>query len=139
MVQLKAQRQQQAALEHAGWHALRVADGAEQDRVVRFQSVQVGVREQLAGSQVAAGAEIEIGRFHVVAHGVENFEALRHDFWSDAVAREHCNFHILKPSSHIVETSFRLSPRAALVGRFRLPNPRGQLLGSAKVAAQRHQ
>ena len=34
VVQLEAQRQQQAALQHAGGHGTRVADGAQQDSVV---------------------------------------------------------------------------------------------------------
>ena len=54
VVELEPQPQQQAALEDARRHR-RVADRAEQDRVVLAQLVEHRVRQQLAGA-VPAGA-----------------------------------------------------------------------------------
>ena len=59
VVELEAQPQQQPALEDARRHA-RVADRAEQDRVVLAQLVEHRVRQQLAGALPARGTEVVV-------------------------------------------------------------------------------
>ena len=60
VVEREAQPQQQPALEDAAGHA-RVADGAEQDRVVAAQLVEHRVGQGLAGRVPAPGAEVVLG------------------------------------------------------------------------------
>ena len=57
VVELEAQPQQQSALEDARRHA-RVADRAEQDRVVLAQLLEHRVGQQLAGALPARGAQV---------------------------------------------------------------------------------
>ena len=61
LVELEAQLEQQTALEHAGRHA-RVADRAEQDRVVLGQLAEHRVGQHLAGAVVARGTEVVVGQ-----------------------------------------------------------------------------
>ena len=60
MVELEAEPQQQAALEHAARHA-RVADRAEQDRVVPLDLLEHRVGQRLPGPVPAPRAEIVAG------------------------------------------------------------------------------
>ena len=60
VVEGEPQLQQQAALEHAAGHR-RVADRAEQDRVVAAQLVEHRVGQRLAGRVPAPGAEVVLG------------------------------------------------------------------------------
>ena len=85
LVEVEAQLQQQAALEHARRHG-RVADRAEQDRVVPGQLVEHRVGQHLAGAEVAGGAQVVLGGLAAGQDGVEDLEALRHHLGADAVA-----------------------------------------------------
>ena len=91
VVEGEAQRQQHAPLEHAARHA-RVADGAEQDRVVAAQLLEDGVGQRLAGGVPAAGTEVVLGRRElrtaVAGDGVEDLEALGDDLGADAVTAD---------------------------------------------------
>ena len=88
VVQREAQLEQQPALEHARGDA-RVADGAQQDRVVRADRVEVGVRQRLAGRVPAARAQVEVRRRHrdraAVQRGVQRQQTLLDDLRADAV------------------------------------------------------
>ena len=87
VVELEAQGQQHAALQHAGRHG-RVADRAEQDRVVGAQLLEHRGRQGLAGAVVEPGAQVVLlgGHGHVAAHGVKDLEGLGHHLGADAVA-----------------------------------------------------
>ena len=91
MVEGEAQRQQHAALEHAARHA-RVADGAEQDRVVAPQLLEHRVGQGLAGRVPAAGAEVVLGGRDLEParrrDRVEDLQALGDDLRADAVAAD---------------------------------------------------
>ena len=89
VVEGEPQPEQQPALEHAAGHR-RVADGAEQDRVVAAQLVEHAVRQRLAGGVPAARAEVVLGGLELDAGGagdrVEDAHALGDDLRPDAVA-----------------------------------------------------
>jgi hypothetical protein len=93
VVEREAQLEQQPPLEDARGD-LRVADRAEQDRLVPADRLEVRVRERLAGRVPAAGAEVEVGgaHRHVAARErrVEGQQALLDDLGADAVACDHC-------------------------------------------------
>ncbi len=92
VVEGEAQLEQQPALQDTGRDA-RVADGAEQDRVVGLELLQHTVREGLPGAVVAAGAEVVLGRLHLDVRGeggAEDLEAFGHHFLADAVTGDHC-------------------------------------------------
>ena len=87
MVELEAQGQQDAALEHARRHG-GIADGAEQDRVVGAQLLEHRGRQGLAGAVVEPGTQVVLlsGHGHIAADGVEDLEGLGHHLGADAVA-----------------------------------------------------
>ena len=91
VLQGEPDRQQHAALEDAARDA-RVADGAEQDRVVALQLVQDAVGQRLAGGVPAAGAEVVLGRGDLRAarrrDGLEDLEPLGDDLGADPVAAD---------------------------------------------------
>ena len=60
MVELEPQPEQQATLQHTRRNA-RVADGAEQDRVVAANLLQHGVRQRLPRRMPTLRAEVELG------------------------------------------------------------------------------
>ena len=60
VVELEAQSQEKAALEHAAGHA-RVADRAEQDRVVPLDLLEHRVGKRLPGAVPAPRAEVVVG------------------------------------------------------------------------------
>jgi hypothetical protein len=87
MVELEPEPQEQTALEDAARHA-RVADGAEQDRVVPADLRQHRIGQRLAGRVPAAGAEVVVRRLHggdAVDRGAQDLEPLGHDLGTDAV------------------------------------------------------
>ena len=88
VVEGEPELQQQAALEHPGRDA-RVADRAEQDRVVLADLLQLGVRQRLAGGVPALRAEVVLGPLerHAVLCGdrVEHLERLGGHLGSDPV------------------------------------------------------
>ena len=86
-VELEAQPQQQAPLEHAGRHLGR-ADRAEQDGVEAAQLVEHAVGQHLAGAEVAGSAEVELGGVEVDAGGAHDLEGLGHDLGADAVSAD---------------------------------------------------
>ena len=94
VVELEAQPQQQPALEHARRHA-RVADGAEQDRVVPAQLAEHRVGQHLAGAVPARGAQVVRRRLDAGHHLAQDLEALRHHLGADAVAGDHREPHDL--------------------------------------------
>ena len=89
VVEGEAQLQQQPALEHARGHA-RIADGAQQDRVVHGEARHVLVGERLARAVPAARAEVEVGGLDAHPGGLEGgaqgAQALGDDLLADAVA-----------------------------------------------------
>ena len=91
VVEGEAQLEQQPALQDAGGHA-RVADRAEQDRVVALELGEHLVRQRLAGGVVAAGAEVVLGALHLHVlrqRGLQDLEGLGGDLDADAVAGDH--------------------------------------------------
>ena len=91
VVELEPQPQQQAALEDAAGHR-RVADRAEQDRVVPAQLVEHRVRQRLAGRVPASGAEVVLGRRRRRRRGrgdrTQHLEALGDHLGPDPVAAD---------------------------------------------------
>ncbi len=79
--------QQQAAFEHAGRHVGR-SDRAEQDRVVAAELLERLVGEHLAGCEVAAAAEVVVGRVERDPRGAHDLERLRGHLGADAVAAD---------------------------------------------------
>ena len=96
VVELEAQAQQQAALEDAAGHR-RVADRAEQDRVVLAQLGEHRLRQQLAGGVPARRAEVVLGGLHRGGDLVEHLERLADDLGTDAVAGHHRESHPQQP------------------------------------------
>ncbi len=91
MVELEPQPQQQSALQHPG-RDRRVADRAEQDRVVPADLLEDAVGQRLAGRVPAARAQV-VGRAVERESGplrddVENLQGLLGDFRADAVGRD---------------------------------------------------
>jgi hypothetical protein len=88
VVEGEPQLQQQVPLEYAGRHG-RVADRAEQDRVVGADALQLRVRERLAGGVPALRAEVVLGPLerHAVLRGdgVEHLQCLGGHLGSDSV------------------------------------------------------
>jgi len=87
MVELEAQRQQDATLQHARRHA-GIANGTEQDGVVAAQLLEHRGGQRLAGAVVQTGAQVVLlgGDGHVALYGVEDLEGLGHHLGADAVA-----------------------------------------------------
>ena len=87
----EAERQQDAALEHAARHA-RVADRAEQDGVVPLQLVEHRVGQRLAGGVPATGTQVVLGggdlRAGLPDDRLEHLQALGDDLGADAVAAD---------------------------------------------------
>jgi hypothetical protein len=92
VVEGEAQLEQETALQDTGRHR-RVADRAQQDRVVRLELLQVRGGEGLAGRVVALGAEVVLLglQFDVLGEdGGEDLQALGHDLLADTVTGDHC-------------------------------------------------
>ena len=89
VVEREPQPQQQAALQHAARHR-RVADGAEQDRVVPAQLVEHAVGQRLARGVPAPGAEVVLRGLELDVVGradrLEDAHGLGDDLGPDAVA-----------------------------------------------------
>lgn len=93
MVELESQWEEQAAFKYAGWDGPWVADGSEEDGVVLFERVKVGVGERFTGGQVTAGAEIVFGGFDVVPQGAQHLEGFWDNLSTDAISSNHSEFH----------------------------------------------
>ncbi len=92
VVEGEPQLQQQPPLQHSGRHA-RVADGAEQDRVVGLELGEHALREGLTGAVVTPGAEVELGALQLHIGGkcrLQHLEALGHHFLADTVTGDDC-------------------------------------------------
>ena len=63
----------------------RVADGAEQDRVVLAQLASTESGQQLAGAVPAGRTEVVLGGLDAGDHAREDLEPLGHDLGTDAV------------------------------------------------------
>jgi hypothetical protein len=87
VVELEAEPEQQAALEHAAGHA-RVADRAEQDRVVPPDLLEHRVGKRLAGAVPAPRAEVVVRLVDADPGGgrAEYLERLGGHLGADAVA-----------------------------------------------------
>jgi hypothetical protein len=92
VVELEAELEQQAALEDAGGHR-RVADRAEQDRVVLAELLEDGVGQQLTGPPPAGRTQVVGGGLDVRDDRPQDLEALGHHLGTDAVSRDHCQAH----------------------------------------------
>ena len=88
LVEREPQLEQQATLEHSRRDG-RVADRAEQDRVVAGQLLDHRFGQHLTGAQVARGAEVVGGGLAPGQYGVQDLEALRHHLGADAVTGHH--------------------------------------------------
>ena len=84
LVEVEPQLEQQPALQHPRRYR-RVADRAEQDRVVRGQLGQHRVGQHLAGPVVPRGAQVVRGRLDPGQYRVQDLQALRHHLGADAV------------------------------------------------------
>ena len=115
VVELEAQPQQQAALEDARRDA-RVADGAEQDRVVAAELLEHGVRQHLTGGVVAPGPEVVVLGLDLGARRgegrLEHLEALGDHLGADAVPGDHCE----SDAGHPSRVRLRLTPRHSASG-----------------------
>ena len=90
MIELEPQPQQQAALEHAAGHG-RVADRAEQDRVVRPDLFEHRVGQRLPGAVAAPRAQVVVGLVEadIGCRGAQHLERLGRHLGADAVAADH--------------------------------------------------
>ena len=102
VVQLKAQLQQQAALQDSGGHFAGCADGTEQDGIVLAQACQILVGEEIPRSQVAPRAEVKIGHRDIVPDGTQHLECLSGYLGPDAVSTNNCQSHNMNSISHYV-------------------------------------
>src|SRR5690606_19566113 len=89
--------------EHAARH-VRVADGAQQDRVVLADRREIRVREGLARAVPARRPEVELGGAHghvrAAQRRIEDGEPLLDHFRTDAVAGNHGEIHVLDHARH---------------------------------------
>ena len=90
VVQFEPQPQQQPALQHAAGHA-RVADRAEQDRIMPAQFVEHGVGQNLAGGVPAPGPEVvtRLLDHDIGGRRAQHLKGLGHDFGAYPVAADH--------------------------------------------------
>lgn len=58
------------------------------------QGGQVGVGKQLPVAQVAACAQVIVRHLNVLTHRAQNLERLRGHLGANAVATNHCKFHL---------------------------------------------
>ncbi len=98
MVEREAKLEQQAALDDAAGELgiARVAtDRAEQDHVVLSDRVEVVVGEDVAGREVVARAERELGdvELDTGCRGTKHLERLGGHLRTDSVACDHGEFH----------------------------------------------
>ena len=75
MVEREAQLEQQAALEHAGRHG-RIADRAQQDRVVAAQFLEHGVGQHFTRAMPSRRTEVVARGVHAGQHGIEHAQGL---------------------------------------------------------------
>ena len=101
----QAQAQQQAALEHAGWH-VGGTHRAEQDGVVPAQLLEHGVGKHLAAREVPRTTEVVVDRVEGHSGGTHDLERFGEDFGSDPVAADHGH-----PVGHVLPSSLSLSRR----------------------------
>jgi hypothetical protein len=85
VVEREAQREQQPAFEHSAGYR-RIADGAQQDRVVRAQFVNHAVGQSLTRRVIALRTKVVLGLLDAWQHDVEHLEGLGDDLGTDAVA-----------------------------------------------------
>jgi hypothetical protein len=115
VVELEAQPQEEAALEDAAGHR-RVADGAEEDRVVLLELGQHRLGEELPGGVPARRAQVVVRGLDARRHLVEDLERLIDDLRSDSVARDDRKAHPAPSLLHHVSrlgTTRRTLPAAA--------------------------
>ena len=118
LVELEPDPEQQVALEDPGLHS-RIADRAQQDRVARPELVELGVGQDVAGSQEPLGPQVELpGKdLEPVADRVEHLERLADDLGPGAVAADHAE--PVRPGhampSVVVATSFAATWSARLI------------------------
>ena len=92
VVELEPDPQQQAAFQDPGRHR-RVADGAEQDRVVVAQLAQHGVRQQLTGPVPAGGTEVVLGGLDAGHDAPQHLETLGNYLGTDAITGDDRELH----------------------------------------------
>ncbi len=84
--------QEETAFEDSG-RDRRIADGAEEDRVVLADRGEIGIGQEFAGRVVPAGAEVVFGRLEIRDEGAEHLERFRRDLDTDAVTGDDRKFH----------------------------------------------
>ena len=92
MVELEPDPQQQTAFQHAAGHR-RIADRAEQDRVVCAQFVEHGIGQHLAAGVVSPRSQVVARLLYAGHHGVEHFDGLADHLRTDAVTSDDRQFH----------------------------------------------
>jgi hypothetical protein len=92
VVEGEPEAEQQPALEHAGRDG-RVADGAEEDCLVRAQRLDLLVGDRLARAVPAGGTQVVLGLPQGDAGarqgGTRHLQSLGHDLRADPVATDH--------------------------------------------------
>ena len=71
----------------------RVADGAEQDRVVLAQFPQHRIGQQLAGAVPAGRTEVVLIGLDAGNDAAQHLQALGHHLWTDAVTGDDRQLH----------------------------------------------
>ena len=101
VIQGEPHGQQQATLEHAAGHRW-IADGAQQDCVVRLELVDHALGQGLPGLVVALGTHVVLGALDTRPHDIEDLQCLADDLGADAVTGDDGELHDRSTSSSVV-------------------------------------
>ena len=116
VVELKAQPQQQTSLEHPAGHR-RIADRAQQDRVVRPQFGNHRIRQHLAGGVKSPGPQVVFGLLDAGQNCVENCDRFSNDLRPDPVTRNDREFHDRSTTSSLLAATADLISERTSAGR----------------------
>ena len=108
MVEFEPDPQQQTAFQHAAGHR-RVADRAEQYRVVCAQFVEHGIGQHFAAGVVPPRPQVVARLLHAGQHRVEHLDGLADNLRPDAVTGDDRQFHDRST------TSSSLAPTASVI------------------------
>src|ERR1700733_5409602 len=101
MVQLEAEPQQQAPLEHAAGHR-RIPDRTEQNRVMCPQFGKRRIGQQFPGGVEAPRSQVVIRLVHAGQYRGENLHRFGYDLRSDAVTGDDRQFHVRSTTSSLL-------------------------------------